>query len=69
MICLPFFCNLKATPLIAKLSDSEPPLVKIISSFLALMESAILCLAPSNAFLDSRPTEYNVEGLPNSSFK
>ena len=28
IICLPFLDNLKAIPLIAKLSDSDPPLVK-----------------------------------------
>ena len=48
-----FLDNLKAIPLIARLSDSDPPIVKIISSGFALIASATLWRAKSNAFFDS----------------
>lgn len=45
---LPF--NFKAIPLIAKLSDSDPPLVNIISLGSALIASALFVLLYLNPF-------------------
>ena len=64
IIWFPLPLNFKAIPLIAKLSDSDPPLVNIISLGSALIASATLCLASSKPFLASRPTEYKVDGFP-----
>ncbi len=57
IIWLPFFLFASATPFIAKLSDSVPPLVKTISSFLAPTRFATLSLACSIASFDSLPNE------------
>ena len=53
IICLPFAAYASATPLIAKLSPSQPPDVKIISFGLAPNFAAISALAFSSAFFAS----------------
>jgi hypothetical protein len=59
----------RAAPVIARLSDSVPPLVKYSSPGSAPMHAAITPRAFSSADFASRPYECTEEALPNMSEK
>ena len=67
MICLPLCLFAKTYPLIAKLFDSEAPLVKMISLLYAPKESAIVSLTCSIFSELSLPSLWAEEGFANSS--
>jgi len=59
----------KNNPFIARLSDSVPLPVNMISSFFAPISSATFCRDSSIAFLACLPIVYRLDGLPNFSEK
>ena len=65
MICLPFLALAIAAPFTARLLDSLPQLVKIISSGeAALINPAIEARASSRAFRGFSPKKCRLKGLP-----
>ena len=69
MMCRPRADAAQATPLMARLSDSVPPLVNTISRGLAPSSIATVSRASSSPWRARRPERWMLEGLPQCSEK